>query len=214
MTVQEKAKEIHAQLSKEGTKLGDLRKIAKEIKKDHDLAMELWSFGAFFSQQLAILIMDKKLLTQDVIEQLSEDIEQHNLSHRTHLADWLMANQLVKDKKTIALLESWGDSSFAIQRRLYWYYQGRLRWTGKTAYENTETLLNNIENKLAGEVPEVQWAMNFTAAWIGIFDVEYRPRCIALGEKLGLYIEEKPSKGCTPNYLPEFIRIEVEKRNK
>ena len=38
------------------TKLGDLRKIAKDIKKDHELAMELWSTEEFLPRLLAILI--------------------------------------------------------------------------------------------------------------------------------------------------------------
>lgn len=54
--------------------------------------------------------------------------------------------------------------------------------------------------------------MNFTAGWIGIFDKQYRERCIAIGEKMGLYKGEMISKGCTPNYLPEFIAIEANKR--
>ena len=44
--------------------MGDLRKIASEIKKDHELALELWSTGQFLPRQLAILIMDKKQLSQ------------------------------------------------------------------------------------------------------------------------------------------------------
>lgn len=64
------------------------------------------------------------------------------------------------------------------------------------------------------EQPEVQWAMNLTAGWIGVYDEAYRARCIQLGEKAGLYKDEKVSKGCTPNYLPEFIAIEVNKRQK
>ncbi|NNF18592.1 MAG: DNA alkylation repair protein [Flavobacteriaceae bacterium] len=208
-----KAKKICAEVSQEDTKLGDLRKIAKKIKKDHELAMELWSSGNFMPRQLAILIMDKKLLTQDLIDKLTTDMEEHSEKERTHLADWLMANQLSKDKKTIALMESWEESRSVLQRRLYWYYQARLRWTGQTPPPNTAYLLKTIEKKLQNEAPEVQWAMNFTAAWIGIFDHSYRERCIALGEKLGLYSDEKAPKGCTPNYLPEFIRIEVEKRS-
>jgi hypothetical protein len=31
------------------------------------------------------------------------------------------------------------------------------------------------------EEPEVQWAMNFTAGWIGVYDEKYRTRCIKLG---------------------------------
>lgn len=55
-----KAENILQQIDS-NTKLGELRKIAKEIKKDHELAMELWSTGEFLPRLLAILIMNKKL---------------------------------------------------------------------------------------------------------------------------------------------------------
>lgn len=212
MNLTSKAQQIHAQINTEGTKLGDLRKIAKEIKKDHDLALELWSTGAFYSRQLAILIMDKKLLTQELIDQLDRDMQDHDHNERLQLADWLMANQLSKDKKTIALMESWEESPSIIQRRLFWYYQARLRWMGNTSHNNTDDLLASIEKKMAKEEPAVQWAMNFTAAWIGVYDQVYRSRCIAIGEKTGLYKDEVVAKGCTPSYLPAFIEVEVNKR--
>ena len=114
--------DIYSQMKKAGTKLGDLRKIAKEIKKDHELAMELWSTGEFLPRQLAILIMDKKLLSQDLIDQLDQDLQHHEFDERNQLADWLMANQLIKDKKTIALIE-W--TSFQMYRswRTNWFIQ-------------------------------------------------------------------------------------------
>ena len=211
MSISSKAQKIHSQINAEGTKLGDLRKIAKEIKRDHELAMELWSTGSFFSRQLAILIMDKKQLSQEVINQLDKEMQSHDFDERNQLADWLMANQLTKDKKTIALLESWEHSDSAMQRRLFWYYQGRLRWMGNTPPSNTETLLNAIETNMAKEVPEVQWAMNFTACWIGVHDLPHRSKCISIGEQIGLYKDEVVARGCTPSYLPEFIRIESAK---
>ncbi|MDW0111163.1 DNA alkylation repair protein [Sporosarcina aquimarina] len=194
------------------TKLGDLRKIAKDIKKDHELAMELWSTEDFRPRLLAVLIMDKKLLSQNVLDQLDNDMKIHPFKERTNIMDWLMANQLTKDKKTIALMESWENSRSALQRRTYWYYQGRLRWTGQTPPDNTADLLSALEANLAQEEPEVQWAMNFTAGWIGIYDEKNRARCIELGEKTGLYKDERVAKGCTPNYLPGFIKTEVNKR--
>ena len=214
MTLTAEAQNIYSQISAEGTKLGDLRKIAKEIKKDHQLAMELWSTGEFLPRQLAILIMDKKLLSQDLINQLDQDMQIHEYKERNQLSDWLMANQLAKDKNTIALMQSWEHSNSAMQRRLFWYYQARLRWTGQTPPDNTHELLAAIEKKMAQEEPEVQWAMNFTAAQSGIFDADQRARCITLGEQLGLYKDEIVPKGCTPNYLPEFIRIQVDKIKK
>jgi len=195
------------------TKLGDLRTMAKNIKKDHALALELWSGGAFLPRQLAILIMDHKELTPAVIDRLDRDMQTHPAKERTQLIDWLMANQLAKNSKTIRLMESWQDSPSPLQRRLFWYYQGRLRWMGQPSPDNTGELLSAIEANIAGEAREVQWAMNFTAGWIGVFDLRYRSRCIAIGEQTGLFKEEKVSKGCTPNYLPEFIAIESRKRN-
>lgn len=206
------ADNIFAQISDKNTKLGDLRKMAKEIKKDHNLAMELWSSKLFFPRQLAILILDKKLLSEEMIDKLVEDINQHSEKEKLQLMDWLMANQLTKDKRTIALIESWKDNQASLKRRIYWYYQGRLRWTGKIQ-PNSEELLSTIERQIENEATEVQWAMNFTTGWIGVYEKKYRNRCIALGEKTGLYKGKMVSKGCTPEYLPEFIAIESNKRN-
>lgn len=194
------------------TKLGDLRKIAAGIKKDHELAMEFWSTGELFPRLLSILIMETKVLTTDFVQSLLNDIAQHDYEEGIQLADWLMANQLSKNKNTIAQVESWQHHPSAIQRRIFWYYQARLRWVGQPPPANTTQLLDEIEANIMKEEPEVQWAMNFTAAWIGIFDPVYRKHCIKIGEDLGLYRDEVVKKNCTPNYLPAFIEQEVKKR--
>ena len=209
-----KAKNLITQINEKNTKLGDLRKIAGEIKKDHQVAIELWSTEIYLARQLAILIMDKKLLSQDIVDNLVKDMEQHKEDEKIQLIDWFLANQLSKDKKTISLMETWENSKSSLQRRLYWYYQARLRWVGQTPPPNTEALLSRIEDQIDNEVPEVQWAMNFTAAQIGIFQENYRLRCISLGERSGLYKDEMVAKNCTPNYLPKCIAIQVAKLKK
>jgi len=212
MKLSSKTAHILSQISTT-TKLGDLRKIAKEIKKDHELALELWSTPDFLARLLAILIMDNKRISQDTVNQLDQDMLMHPPEEQNQHMAWLMANQLTKDKNTIALLESWQNSVSPLQRRIFWYYQARLRWTGQIPPPNSLELLNEIEAKIAREEPEVQWAMNFLAGWIGVYEQQYRDRCIAIGEKTGLYKGDMVSKGCTPNYLPEFIAIESNKRN-
>ena len=194
--------------------MGELKKIAKEIKKDHDLAMELWSTGEFYPSLLATLIFDKKLLTQEVIDQLVSDLGSFDEDDRDRVSEWLMANQLTKDKGTIALMLTWQDHASPTLRRLFWYYQARLRWTGQVPPDNTADLVKSLEKDLGKADPEVQWAMNFCAGWIGIHDKKYRARLVKLGRQLGLYEGEKVAKNCTPAYLPEFIRIEVAKREK
>ena len=135
-------------------------------------------------------------------------MQTHSFDERNHLMDWLMANQLTKDKKTITLIQSLENSSSLLQRRTYWYYQAGLRWTGQTPPENTPDLLSAIETSIAKEEPEVQWAMNFTAGWIGVYEKKYRNQCVALGEKTDLYKGEMVSKG----YTQLFARVHCRKR--
>jgi len=87
MKLSSKAENINSQINSKTTQLGDLRKIAKDIKKDHQLAMELWSTGDYLPRQLAILIMDKKLVSQEVIDKLDKDIENHSSEERNQSID-------------------------------------------------------------------------------------------------------------------------------
>jgi 3-methyladenine DNA glycosylase AlkD len=212
MVLSTHAKQIVSEFSG-NPKLGDIKKRGNEIKKDHDLAIELWSKGNLYSRLLSTLIFDSKLLTESYIDKLESDLLTHEESERSQLGDWLLANQLSKDKKLVSLMETWQENASPVLRRWFWYYQARLRWTGRTPPpENSAELLNSIESNMGTENPEVQWAMNFCAGWIGVFEPELRSRCIKIGKKLGLYRNDPVAKNCTPSYLPEFIRIESLKR--
>jgi 3-methyladenine DNA glycosylase AlkD len=212
MALSTKAKKLVAEITNGSLKLGDIKKFGKEIKKDHDLAMELWSTGDYYPRLLSTLIFDKKLLTENVIDQLTSDMLKHDMEERNQLADWLLANQLAQDKKLISLIATWEKNPSPILRRWFWYHQARLRWTGQTPPDNSADLLDSLENDMASAEPEVQWAMNFCAGQIGVHEPEFRSRCIKLGETLGLYKDEHVAKNCTPSYLPAFIRVEVAKR--
>ena len=211
MTMTAATSEIYKQITSGTPKFGDLKKLAREIKRDHEMALELWATGEYYPRLMATLIFDKKLLTQEALEQIAADAGEHSDDEREQIADWLMANQLNKDKKTMGLMDTWEHHDQSFLRRIYFYNQGRLRWTGKVPPENTDELLSAIEERIGGEVAEVQWAMNFTAAQIGIWQPEYRDRCVALGERHKLYIDDPVPRGCVSKYLPLWIETEVAK---
>lgn len=208
------ASQIIVQLDIPTTKLVDLRILAKDIKVNHELAMLLWDSEKIYPRHLAILIIDKNKISQEKINRFVQDISIHDIDIQTQLMDWFMANQFIKNKKLINLMINWQNHSSSLLRRLFWYYQGRLRWMGSLKSTNSDALLKIVEEKLANETPEVQWAMNFTTAQIGIFDEALRERCMAIGEKIGLYKDEIVHKNCTPNYLPNYIKTEVLKKIK
>lgn len=141
MALSARAKKLVAELTGGKPKLGDLKQRGKEIKKDHDLGMELWSTGEFHPRLLSTLIFDPKLLAANVIDQLASDMRRHDAEERNQLADWLLANQLTKDKKLVALIGTWEKNPSPILRRWFWYHQARLRWTGQLLPITVQTCL-------------------------------------------------------------------------
>lgn len=56
-----------------GVSLPNLRKIAKSIKKDHQLALELWATGIHECRVLASLVDDPKHVTQEQMDSWAAD---------------------------------------------------------------------------------------------------------------------------------------------
>ena len=214
MALSPQAQALHDQVAPDGTLSGAIKKLAKPLKVDHALALELWSTRVLNCRLLAVLLLDKKQLDQALVDTLCEDMLEHSeeKTGKTRIMEWLMANQLTKSAAGKRMISGWEHSPVTLQRRTFWYYQARLRWTGKTGHGNTEYLLDALDARMADEVPEVQMMMNFAAGWIGVFVPEHRARVEALGERTGLYRDEVVPRGCTPGYLPAFIRDQVGKR--
>lgn len=208
-----KCKEVYDKISNI-KQVGKIKALAKELKTDHSLAEELWNISELSPRLLSVLLLDNKQLTQGYIEKLVDDLNRNSVEDRNKILDWLLVNKLMKSRRTTKLIETWKNNEYPPLRRLFWYYQARLRWTGKHPPDNTHNLMVSLEKKLLDEAEEVQWAMNFCCGQIGIHEDDYTKRCIELGEKSGLYKSEKVSKDCPPNYLPDFIRMERSKLGK
>jgi 3-methyladenine DNA glycosylase AlkD len=68
-----------------GVKLGDIRAMAKKIKTDHELALNLWDTGNVEAQLLATLIIKPKSLSADDLGKLTRS------TTCAQVADWLNA---------------------------------------------------------------------------------------------------------------------------
>src|SRR5262245_41846347 len=84
-----------------GVAMGDLRTVAKKIKTDQELALQLWKTGNIDAQLLAILVMKPKELSAKELDKMVRT------ARFTQVADWLNS-YIVKehpDKET--LREKW-----------------------------------------------------------------------------------------------------------
>ncbi|MDN3588160.1 DNA alkylation repair protein [Pedobacter aquatilis] len=188
-----------------GVKMGDIRAIAKKIKTNHSLALELWKTENIDARLLSILILKPKELSADEIETM---VSQEDF---TWAADWFY-NYIVKDyPNNEQFRERWMNTNDKMLARAGWSLtSGRV--TRNPEGINIEALLERIEKEMLTAAPEVQWTMNTTLAQIGINHPEYRERAIKIGEFLGVYRNYPVSKGCTSPFAPIWINEMVSRQ--
>lgn len=185
-----------------GVKLGDVRAIAKKIKTDHELALELWQTGNVEAQLLATLIIKPDSLSAKELDALTRS------TTCTQVADWLNSYVVAKHSEKDSLREKWMKAKDRWAARAGWNLTVSSINKG-TADFDLPALLERIEKELPKAKPEVQWTMNNTLAAIGIKHAKHRKQAVAIGEKIGLYKDWPVSKGCTPPYVPVWVEAMV-----
>jgi 3-methyladenine DNA glycosylase AlkD len=188
-----------------GVKMGDLRTLAKKLKTNHELALELWDTGNIEARQLAILIIVPKKLS---IDEINKMVRSENY---VWVADWLYSYVIKKHPEKEKLRIDWMKSKDPMAARAGWSL------TAGCVVRNPEVLnlpalLDRIESEMPKAAPEVQWTMNTTLAQIGINHPKLRKRAIAIGEKLGIYRDYPVSKGCTSPFAPIWINEMVSRQ--
>lgn len=188
-----------------GVKLGDIRNIAKKIKTDHELALELWKIKNIDAQLLATQIIKPTSLSLTELDNMVESI------NFVQVADWFNAYVLKEHPEKETLREEWMDSDNVWAARAGWSLTaGRIARDPKGL--NLDKILDRIASEMVKTAPEVQWTMNTALAQIGINFPEYRKRAIDIGEDLGIYRDYPTSKGCTSPFAPIWINEMVSRQ--
>lgn len=187
-----------------GVKTGDLRALAKKIKANHELAMELWKTAHMDAQMLAILIMKPKELSA---KQLDAMVREARFSW---VAEWLQS-YIIKERSEAekeTLREKWMKDKDPWAARAGWHLTASMINRGVDGLD-VEGLLDRIEKEMPKAPPETKWTMNNTLGAIGIKHAKHRKRAVAIGEKIGLYKDWPVSKGCTIPYVPVWVEAMV-----
>jgi 3-methyladenine DNA glycosylase AlkD len=188
-----------------GVRLGDIRKLATEIKTNHELAIALWETGNVDARLLAILLMKPKNLSGTEMDRMVRS------ATFAQVADWFNSYVVRNHPEKEALRQVWMAADDPWAARAGWSLTSE-RIAKSPEGLNLPALLERIESEMGGAAPEVQWTMNFCLAGIGIHFPKYRKRAIAIGETLGLYRDYPVSKGCTSPFAPIWIKHIVSRK--
>ena len=181
-----------------GVRLGEIRKLARTIKTNHELALTLWETENIDARLLSILLMKPKALSADEMDRMVRSVG------FAQVADWLNSYVVKNHPDKEALRKAWMESDDPMAARAGWNLTAE-RVAKSPEGLDLAALLDGIESEMGSAAPVAQWTMNFCLAEIGINHPEHRDRAIAIGETLGVYRDYPVTKGCTSPFAPIWI---------
>ncbi len=188
-----------------GVRRGDVRKLAKKIKSNHALGLELWQTGNIDARFLAILLIKPKGLSSEELDAMVRSVT------FVEVADWLISYVVKKHPDKESLRAAWMKETDPMAARAGWSL------TAERVAKNPEgldlaALLDRIESTMGSADKTAQWTMNTCLADIGIHHADQRKRALAIGESLGVYRDYPVSKGCTSPFAPIWINEMVSRQ--
>ncbi len=183
-----------------GVPMGVIRKLAKEIKLDQELALELWASEIPDARLLAVLLFDAKTSDKKVAIHLLEtaDFEQ--------LIDELVFKFIVKLKDLEEIKEYLKNQDKELLQRAYWAIEvDKIAHSKELTKEYIDSILSDVKRDLKKSPEAIKWMINRALCEIGFRYEDYTDVCLQIGEDLGVYKEMVVSPGCTSAYAPEWI---------
>lgn len=182
-----------------------LRAVAKRVKKNHPLAVELWGTGDSAARLLALLICRPKEFSAAELDSMVREAR----TRKVH--DWLVGYVVMKGPHAEDLRVAWMAEADPVAAAAGWALTAARVVKTPEGLDLT-ALLDQIEAEMAGAHERLQWEMNTTLAQIGIQNPGLRPRALEIGERLGVLRDYPTSANCTSPFAPEWIN-EIVRRN-
>jgi 3-methyladenine DNA glycosylase AlkD len=163
-----------------GIGLTKLKKLAKQIGKDHELALELWDSYNYDVQTMGILVDDPKKVTRNQVDQQVKHLDFWLLSH-TYCTELMPKVKFLKE-----LMEEWIYSENDLKRRCGYLMLSELaKSRKKIPNEYFLPHIHTIRDWLQTEENFVKDAMNNALSSIGKRSQFLNSKCISAARKIG-----------------------------
>jgi 3-methyladenine DNA glycosylase AlkD len=181
-----------------GVNLTKLRTVAKRLKTQQELALELWATGDSAARLLALLICRPKAFGRDELDAMLREAR----TPKVH--DWLVNYVVKKSPHAEELRLAWFADPDAVVASAGWTLTSE-RVTKKPDGLDLVKLLDIIEAEMKEAPDRLQWAMNHCLAQIGIDHPEHRARAMDIGERLEVLKDYPTPPNCTSPFAPIWI---------
>lgn len=191
-----------------GVRVGDLKKLVKIVKKDHDLALALYETGNSDAMYLAGLSINPKLLTKEELEAWVQK------AYWYMIAEYTVAGVAAESHYALELAREWINSNYEMIACCGWStYSGYISITPDEKLDLNEIrdYLHLVEKTIHEEKNRVRYNMNSFVIAVGAFVVPLHEEAMNVAKKIGKVHVDVGNTACKVPLATEYIRKIEEK---
>lgn len=189
-----------------GVKVGDLKKLVKKIKKDHELSLELFETGNSDAKYLAGLIADENKITKETLHQWVARADWYMLSEYTVAwiaADsphgWEIGLEWLESENEMIATAGWSALSNVVS----------VKPDEELDTQKIYELLERVEKTLHDAPNRVRYVMNGFVISVGSYVSELTERALEVAAQLGKVHVEMGGTACkVPDAVPYIQKIQ------
>lgn len=186
-----------------GVKISELKKYEKAIKKNYELAHDLFNTGVYDAQYLAGLIADEKKMTKEDLRDWLSRASCDTVSE--YAVAWVAAD----GPHGWELGLEWIESSNEREVLVGWSILSS--WVSVKADSELDIpvlrkLLERVAKTIHNQPDRVRYNMNGFVTCLGCYVPELKDEALAAGEEIGIVMVDMGNTACKVPFSPDYIR--------
>lgn len=191
-----------------GVKIPILRKMAKKLKTNHNLAQELWDLGYRETMILAAMIDDPMQVTE---EQMEKWVASEHFSY-WEIVDQTCMNLFYLTRFAYKKAVEWSSREEEFVKRAAFALMAVLAWKDKEVVDSKlELFFNYIKKESLDNRNNVKKAINWALRQIGKRNLTLNKKACAVAKEI-FEIEAKSSKWIAKDAIKELESDSVQER--
>ncbi len=189
-----------------GVSVPDIRRIAKEIGRDHDLAVRLWDSGIPDARIVASIIADPAMLTEEEMDRWAEDFDSWDV------CDQVCMNLFQNSPFARRKVREWASREEEFVRRAAFALLACLAWHDEAAPDTVFTRFLPLVNRYADDDRNfVKKAVNWALRNIGKRNPALNRAAIRTAERLTRRVS-RSARWIGSDALRELTGTHIQKR--
>ncbi|OAS82758.1 MULTISPECIES: DNA alkylation repair protein [Metabacillus] len=193
-----------------GVKIGDLKKLVKYVKKNHELALKLYDSGNHDAMYLAGFSINPKLISKETLQDWAKK------AYWYMAAEYTVAQVTAESDYALELAREWMKSEDEMVAVCGWStYSNYLSITPDEKLDIAEikTLLNQVKNTVHEERNRVRYVMNGFVLSVGAYVTELCEEAKQVAEFIGKVHVDVGNTACKVPLASEYIK-KIEMKNR